>query len=112
MKKIIISLFLSIFFISIGNYAFAIEPDVFIKSTVNKASNILSNDEISKEEKIIGLKKIAKDTVDINGIGFYTLGSFRKNLKLKIVFFVTTSNAYQVCTNSSLKISILAAMGH
>jgi phospholipid transport system substrate-binding protein len=80
MKKIIISLFLSIFFISIANYAFAIEPDVFIQSTVNKASNILSNDEISKEEKIIGLKKIAKDTVDINGIGFYTLGSFRKNL--------------------------------
>jgi phospholipid transport system substrate-binding protein len=60
MKKIIISLFLSIFFISIANYAFAIEPDVFIQSTVNKASNILSNDEISKEEKIIGLKKMLK----------------------------------------------------
>ena len=59
--------------------AFAIEPDVFVQSTVNRASKLLSED-ISKEEKINKLKLIAKDTVDIKGIGFYTLGAARKNL--------------------------------
>ena len=56
-----------------------IEPDVFVQSTVNRASKLLS-DSISKDEKIKKLKLIAKDTVDIRGIGFYTLGSNRKNL--------------------------------
>ena len=57
----------------------AVEPDVFVQSTVNRASKLLSED-ISKERKITELKLIAKDTVDIKGIGFYTLGSARKNL--------------------------------
>jgi phospholipid transport system substrate-binding protein len=61
------------------NIAFSISPDVFIQSTVNRASQILSKD-ISKEEKISQLKLIAKETVDIRGIGFYSLGSVRKNL--------------------------------
>ena len=58
---------------------YAVEPDVFVQSTVNRASNILSED-ISKEEKIDKLKEIALETVDIKGIGFYTLGPIRKNL--------------------------------
>ena len=58
---------------------YAIEPDIFVQSTVNRASKVLSDD-ISKDQKIKELKKIAKDTVDIRGIGFYTLGSARKNL--------------------------------
>ena len=58
---------------------YAIEPDIFVQSTVNRASKVLS-DNISKDQKIEELKKIAKDTVDIKGIGFYTLGSARKNL--------------------------------
>ena len=57
----------------------SIEPDIFVQSTVNRASKLLS-DNISKEEKIEKLKSIAKDTVDIKGIGFYTLGSIRKSL--------------------------------
>ena len=52
---------------------------MFVQSTVNRASEILSKN-ISKEEKINGLKIIAKDTVDIRGVGFYSLGSVRKNL--------------------------------
>jgi phospholipid transport system substrate-binding protein len=67
-----------IYFLSFG-MAQSIEPDVFVQSTVNRASKVLSEN-ISKSEKIIKLKKIAKDTVDIKGIGFYTLGSTRKNL--------------------------------
>ena len=76
MKKIFIILLL--YSLSYG-HVHSIEPDVFVQSTVNRASKLLS-DNISKEQKIEELKKIAKDTVDIKGIGFYTLGSFRKNL--------------------------------
>ena len=57
----------------------SIEPDVFVQSTVNRASQALDN-KFSKEEKINKLKAIAKETVDIKGIGFYTLGSYRKEM--------------------------------
>ena len=67
-----------IYFLSISN-SYSIEPSVFVQSTVNRASNILSRN-ISNNDKIIQLKKIAKETVDINGIGFYTLGPIRKSL--------------------------------
>ena len=79
MKRIFIfNLFYIILFINF-NIAYSISPDVFIQSTVNRASQILSED-ISKEEKISKLKIIAKDTVDIRGVGFYSLGSARKGL--------------------------------
>ena len=61
------------------SYAQSLEADVFVQTTVNRASDVLSKN-ISKEEKINGLKIIAKETVDIKGVGFYSLGSFRKNL--------------------------------
>ena len=67
-----------IYFLNI-NIANAIQPDIFVQSTVNRASKVLSEN-ISKTDKINELKKIAKETVDIRGIGFYTLGSARKNL--------------------------------
>ena len=57
----------------------AIEPDIFVQSTVNRASQILSEN-ISKEEKMNKLEIIAKETVDITGVGFYSLGSKRKEL--------------------------------
>ena len=57
----------------------AIEPDVFVQSTVNRAAETLGGG-LSKEERIEELKKIANDTVDIRGIGFYSLGSHRKNI--------------------------------
>ena len=61
------------------NHSKSIEPDVFVQSTVNRASKLLSEN-ITKEEKIEKLKQIARDTVDIRGIGLYTLGKARKNL--------------------------------
>ena len=75
-KKILIIIFL---FNSIFANSFSLEPDIFVQSTVNRASQILSTN-ISKEEKIIKLKSIAKETVDIKGVGYYSLGSTRKNL--------------------------------
>ena len=70
------------------NDVYSISPDVFVQSTVNRASQILSKN-ISKQEKIEELKSIAKETVDIKGVGFYSLGSARKNLnnKQKIQYF-------------------------
>ena len=58
---------------------YSLEPDVFVQSTVNRASKTLSEN-ISKDKKIEKLKIIARETVDIKGIGFYTLGQVRKNL--------------------------------
>ena len=76
MKKLLILLF---FLNLIKGNAYSIAPDVFVQSTVDRASEILSKN-ISKEEKINELKVIAKQTVDIRGVGFYSLGSARKNL--------------------------------
>jgi phospholipid transport system substrate-binding protein len=76
LKKIIIILFIYVFnFNNLG----AVEPNVFVQSTVNKASEILSKN-ITRDEKIEKLKIIAKESVDIKGVGFYSLGSIRKNL--------------------------------
>ena len=70
--------FLLIFFSSIAR-VYSIEPDIFVQSTVNRASEALNN-KYSKEKKIEKLKQIASETVDINGIGYYTLGAYRKNI--------------------------------
>ncbi len=76
LKKIILIIF--VYLINFTN-SYSIEPDVFVQSTVNRASQILSKN-LSKEEKITELKSIAKDTVDIRGVGLYSLGPSRKNL--------------------------------
>ena len=77
-KKKILIIFLY-FFVTNNFLASALEPDVFVQSTVNRASKVLSEN-ISKEEKINELKLIAIETVDIEGIAFYTLGKTRKTL--------------------------------
>ena len=75
-KKIFIILLL--FNLSCAN-SFSIEPDVFVQSTVNRASATLSKN-LTKIQKIEELKIIAKETVDIEGIGFYTIGNYRKDM--------------------------------
>jgi len=75
-KKIFITLLL--FNLSCAN-SFSIEPDVFVQSTVNRASTTLSKN-LTKTQKIEELKIIAKETVDIEGIGFYTIGNYRKDM--------------------------------
>ena len=77
-KKFLLFIFIFIFS-SLINPLYSIEPDIFVQSTVNRASKLLSEN-INKEEKITKLQLIAKDTVDIRGIGFYSLGPVRKNL--------------------------------
>ena len=75
-KRLVIVIYI---ILNLSNNLFSIEPEIFVQSTVNRASELLSED-ISKKDKIKKLELIAKDTVDIKGIGFYTLGAARKNL--------------------------------
>ena len=75
-KKFCLILFLYILSFASAN---AIAPEIFVQSTINKATNILSSSD-TKESKINQLKNVAKETVDIKGIGLYTLGSARKTL--------------------------------
>jgi phospholipid transport system substrate-binding protein len=91
MKKIFTFVVLILIFFNFNNNAFSIEADVFVQSTVNRAAKTLGGG-LTKVERIEKLKEIAKDTVDITGIGFYSLGKHRKNLSkeqlenYKIVF--------------------------
>ena len=76
-KKILKFLLLvSINFCFLSN-SFAIEPYLFVQETVDNASEAL-NKRLSKEEKIEKLKIIAENAVDIQGIGYFSLGSHRK----------------------------------
>ena len=77
-KKIYFFLLIFFNFIYINN-SFAIEPYTFVQETADRASEAL-NKRQSKEEKMEKLKIIAKETVDIRGIGYYSLGSYRKTI--------------------------------
>ena len=79
MKKIFTFVVFLLIFFNTANKAFSIEADAFVQQTVSRAAKTLSSG-LTKEERIQKLKEIAKDAVDIRGIGFYSLGSHRKNL--------------------------------
>ena len=74
--KLILIFVLNLFF---SLNAFSLEPKEFVQQTVDSAAKAL-NQSLSKELKIENLKKIAKKAVDIEGIGFYSLGKHRKNI--------------------------------
>tara|TARA_B100001093_G_scaffold513500_1_gene585567 strand:- start:102 stop:698 length:597 start_codon:yes stop_codon:yes gene_type:complete len=111
-KKIIFILFL-IFNLNI-TASYSIEPDVFVQSTVNRASKVLS-DNLSKDQKIEKLKAIAEETVDIKGIGMYTLGAYRKILNedqkkeyeglFKKYFLITFSSRLSEYSNPEIQVN-------
>ena len=74
-------LFVTILIFSFVKLSYALEPKDFVQSTIDQASEILSS-ESSKDQKVLKLRDIAKNTVDIRGIGFYSLGSHRKSLDI------------------------------
>ena len=114
-SKKILSFFI-FFIISISGISnsYSITPEVFVQSTVNRASEALNNI-YSKEEKINKLKNIAKETVDIDGIGLYTLGSYRKGLSdnqkekyldlFKEYFLKTFASRLAEYSNPEIKVS-------
>ena len=79
MINLIKKLTIIVFIATLSTTAISIEPQEFIQTTVDKASKILSN-KASDKQKIESLKLIAIETVDVKGIGMYTLGKYRKNL--------------------------------
>ena len=83
--------------------AYSIEADVFIQSTVNRAAETLGAG-LTKEERMDELKKIALDTVDIKGIGFYSLGVHRKtaNEEQKIEYLKAFENYFLQSFSSRL----------
>ena len=76
LTKIFLILFYFFFF---NNTIQAKTPSLLITEIVDEASNILSSSD-PVESKIIKLNDIAERSVDINGIGMYTLGKYRKTL--------------------------------
>ena len=79
MKKFLtFTIFIVIFFSNISK-VYSIEADVFIQSVVNRAAKTLSGD-LTKEQRVEKLKDIARETVDIDGIGRYTLGSYKNEI--------------------------------
>ena len=78
-KNIFLSLAFLIIIFSNVTEVHSIEADVFVQSTVNRAAKTLGGN-LTKEQRVEKLKDIARETVDIEGIGFYSLGANRKNL--------------------------------
>ena len=76
-KNLILFVFLLIF--SFSNVTFSKEPAKFIEEITSEASSVLASKD-SKEDKILKLKKIAENSVDIIGIGLYSLGKHRKTI--------------------------------
>ena len=79
MKKFFVFLSFFIIFFSNISKVHSVEPDVFVQLVVNRAAKTLGGN-LTKVERIEKLKDIARETVDINAIGRYTLGSYRKEL--------------------------------
>jgi len=79
MEKIFTFVTFLIIIVASMSKVYSIEADVFVQSTVNRAAETLGGN-LTKEERIEKLKDIARETVDINGIGSYSLGAHRKNL--------------------------------
>ena len=74
-KNLILFVFFLIF--SFSHLTFSKEPSKFIEEITSEASSVLASKD-SKEDKILKLKKIAENSVDIIGIGLYSLGKHRK----------------------------------
>ena len=78
--KITRNIFILIFlYFSLINYSWSQSASEFIDSVTSEASNVLSS-KLTDEEKIVQLKKIGENSVDIDGVGLYTLGKYRKTL--------------------------------
>ena len=78
-KKILTFLIFVIISFSYATKTYSLEADIFVQSTVNRAAKTLGGN-LTKEERVEKLKEIAKDTVDIRGIGYYSIGAHRKSL--------------------------------
>ena len=72
-------LIIFLFFTNFSNVSFSKDPSALINEIVDEAASVLSSED-PVESKIIKLNAIAERSVDINGIGMYTLGKYRKSI--------------------------------
>ena len=113
--KILVKIFLVIFFSSFLNFSFAKDPSVFISEITDSASAILKQN-ISNEEKAKKLTLIAENVVDIDGIGLYSLGKYRKIIndselnEYKIIFrqYFLKSFSSRLSQYSDPKINVIS----
>lgn len=85
-KKIFIffSQFILIILLSVKSWAYNSDPKIFVSELINGAlSEVKKNS--TDEEKIQNLEKISLETIDINFLGKYVLGKYRKDLKEDIM---------------------------
>jgi len=79
MKKISVCLISILFFLQTSLLAYNSEPKEFVVELVNDALSRLADKNLSKEEKVVFIEKVATENVDINALGLYTLGELRKS---------------------------------
>ena len=119
MKRIFISflvVFIISFFQNIKAFAYSSDPEKFITEIIDEAKLIL-NSQDNKETKAEKLSVIALKTVDVKGIGYYTLGKKRKEItedqmdKYNKVFesYFLKSFTSRLTDYSDPKISVLSA---
>ena len=78
-KNFFIIVFFVLFALTNKSYSYSSDPKQFITEIVNEVKKILV-DTNSKEFKTKKLSEIALNAADITGIGYYTLGNYRKKL--------------------------------
>ena len=79
MKRIVVYCFSLLFTFQSTLYCYSSNPKDFINELVNDAITKLSDKNLSKEQKVSFIEKIALENVDVNALGLYTLGELRKS---------------------------------
>ena len=119
MKKNFFIIVFFVFIISISpnkSSAYSSDPKQFISEIVDEEKEILVETN-SQEFKTTKLSEIALKTVDIKGIGYYTLGNYRKELtdeqkeKYSVLFekYFLKSFTSRLTDYSDPKIDVLSA---
>ena len=116
MKRNFFIIIFFIFGLTQESFAYSSDPKQFIQEIVNEAKKILV-DSNSKEFKTKKLSEMALKTVDIKGVGYYSLGGYRKSmtdeqLKKYLVLFekyFLKSFTSRLSDYSDPKINVLSA---
>ena len=79
MKKIVVYFFFLFFTFQTTLYSYSSNPKDFINELLNDAITKLSDNSLTKEQKVSFIEKMALENVDIKALGLYTLGELRKS---------------------------------
>ena len=79
-QKLVLSKIVILLLMTCKLYAFEKDAEQLIQFTTSKAKEIILDNNIKIDEKKEKIEKIALDVVDVDGLGRFTLGAFRKDL--------------------------------